>query len=64
VRNLNLYNDSINTWKNGIERALRKFIPDGTLADDKTCEFCGDTQGLFYEEGCLKCKSCGYSICG
>lgn len=64
VRNLNLYNESINTWKNGVERALRKFIPDGTHADDKRCESCGDSEGLFYEEGCLKCKSCGYSKCG
>lgn len=64
VGNLNLYNESINTWKNGVERALKKFIPDGTVAKDKTCQSCGDTEGLIYEEGCLKCKSCGYSKCG
>jgi ribonucleoside-diphosphate reductase alpha chain len=64
VENLNLYNESINTWKNGVERALKKFIPDGTAPKDKTCPSCGDTEGLIYEEGCLKCKSCGYSKCG
>jgi len=64
IENLNLYSDSINTWKNGIERSLKKFIPDGTIAKDKTCSSCGDTEGLIYEEGCLKCKSCGHSQCG
>ncbi len=64
VGNLNLYSDNINTWKNGIERSLKRFIPDGTLAKDKKCESCGDADGLIYEEGCLKCKSCGHSKCG
>jgi ribonucleoside-diphosphate reductase alpha chain len=64
VGNLHLYNESINTWKNGVERALKKFIPDGTLVLDKVCENCGDKEGLIYEEGCLKCKSCGNSKCG
>ena len=64
VENLNLHSNSINNWKNGIERALKKFIPDGTQAKDKTCDACGDKDGLIYEEGCLKCKSCGHSKCG
>lgn len=64
ISNLNLYNDSINTWKAGVERALKKFIPDGTEAVDKKCPSCGDPNGLIYEEGCLKCKSCGHSKCG
>ncbi len=64
VENLNLYNDRINNWKNGVGRSLKKFIPDGTQAKDKTCSNCGDADGLIYEEGCLKCKSCGHSKCG
>lgn len=64
IENLNLYNDSINTWKTGVERALKKFIPDGTEAIDKLCRDCGDPSGLYYEEGCLKCKNCGHSKCG
>lgn len=64
VSNLNLDNDFINSWKNGVSRALKTFIPDGTVAVDKTCPDCGDTEGLIYEEGCLKCKSCGHSKCG
>lgn len=64
ISNLNLDSDSINTWKVGVERALKKFIPDGTKAADKTCSNCGDSEGLVYQEGCLKCKSCGYSKCG
>lgn len=63
VKHLNLYDDSINTWKHGVERALKKFIPSGTPAHDKTCPNCGDPNGLIYEEGCLKCRSCGYSEC-
>ncbi len=56
--------DSINTWKNGIERALKKFIPDGTKAAEHACPKCSDENGLVYQEGCLVCKSCGYSKCG
>jgi len=64
VSNLNLYSENINTWKNGVERALKKFIPDGTEAVDRKCKECGDPEGLIYEEGCLKCKSCGHTKCG
>jgi ribonucleoside-diphosphate reductase alpha chain len=64
VENLNLYSDNINTWKKGVERALRKFIPAGTPAEDTACPSCSDPGGLYYEEGCVKCKSCGYSKCG
>ena len=64
IRNLNLYDDSINTWKAGVERALKKYIPDGTQSKDKKCSQCGDEDGLIYEEGCLKCKNCGYTKCG
>ena len=56
--------DTINTWKNGVERALKKFIPDGTKAAERTCPKCKDENGLIYQEGCLVCKSCGYSKCG
>ncbi|MFY9308465.1 MAG: adenosylcobalamin-dependent ribonucleoside-diphosphate reductase [Bacteroidia bacterium] len=64
VKHLNLHDDSINTWKYGVERALKKFIPSGTPLQDKECPNCNDPGGLVYEEGCLKCKSCGYSECG
>ena len=56
--------DTINTWKNGVERALKKFIPDGTKAAEHACPKCNDENGLVYQEGCLVCKSCGYSKCG
>lgn len=64
VANLSLYDSTINTWKNGVERALKKFIPDGTQAVDHKCPNCKDPDGLIYEEGCLKCKSCGHTKCG
>ncbi len=64
VSNLNLDTDFINTWTNGVARALKTFIPDGTEAVDKKCPDCGDPEGLIYEEGCLKCTSCGHSKCG
>ena len=64
VSNLGLDTDSINTWKNGVIRTLKKFIPDGTsAAKEKQCPHCGDENGLVYKEGCLSCKSCGYSKC-
>jgi ribonucleoside-diphosphate reductase alpha chain len=64
VENLNLYSDNINTWKNGVVRALKKYIPEGSFALERKCPECGDPGGLFYQEGCLQCRSCGYSVCG
>lgn len=64
IGNLNLLSDSINTWKNGVERALKQFIPDGTAAHSKRCPQCGDPEGLIFEEGCVKCKSCSMNKCG
>ncbi len=61
VQSLNLDSESINNWKNGVERALKKYIPNGTKAKGK-CE-CG-SHNLVYEEGCLICKDCGHSKCG
>ena len=63
IGGMNLYDENINTWKNGVVRALKTFIPNGTKADDHTCSDC-QTEGLIYEEGCLKCVNCGYSKCG
>ena len=63
IGKMNLYDDNINTWKSGVVRALKTFIPNGTKVNDHTCGECGD-EGLVYEEGCLKCISCGYSKCG
>jgi ribonucleoside-diphosphate reductase alpha chain len=64
VEGLNVTEDYINTWKNGVVRSLKQFVPDGTQAADGTCQSCGDPEGLIYKEGCLICKSCGYSECG
>lgn len=64
VEGLNVPEDYINTWKNGVCRALKQFVPDGTQAADSNCPSCGDPEGLLYKEGCLICKSCGYSECG
>ncbi|MCX6333329.1 MAG: ribonucleoside-diphosphate reductase, adenosylcobalamin-dependent, partial [Bacteroidia bacterium] len=61
VSSLKLDSESINNWKNGVERALKKYIPNGTRAKGK-CE-CG-SDNLVYEEGCLICKDCGHSKCG
>ena len=63
VSNLNFDKDYINTWKNGVARSLKSLIPDGTVAVNRECPNCSDPDGLIYEEGCLKCKSCGYSKC-
>ena len=64
VNTLSFETESINTWKTGVVRALKKFIPDGTKsAKDTTCPECGD-DALVYKEGCLSCNSCGYSKCG
>lgn len=63
VGSLQLDSDSINTWKNGVERALKRYIPDGTEANGQKCPHCG-AEALIYQEGCLICTSCGTSRCG
>lgn len=63
VAGLQLDSESINTWKNGVERALKKYIPNGTKAKKGKCENCG-SDSLIYQEGCLICTSCGSSKCG
>ena len=61
VSSLQLDSQSINTWKNGVERALKRYIQDGTVAGEK-CPKCKSQ--LIFEEGCLHCPQCGYSKCG
>lgn len=62
VDDLHLETASLNNWKNGVVRALRKFIVDGTKPSHNTCPAC-KTDGLVYQEGCLHCKNCGHSEC-
>lgn len=63
VSSLELDSQSINSWKNGVERALKKYLPNGTKASGQTCPNCGN-ETLVYQEGCLICTSCGTSRCG
>ena len=63
VSQLQLADESINTWKNGVERALKKYVKDGTQATGVKCPNCGH-ESLVYQEGCLICKECGASRCG
>lgn len=63
VGQLQLDSESINTWKNGVTRALKKYISDGTEATGQKCPNCG-CESLVYQEGCLICKNCGSSRCG
>ena len=63
VGSLQLKSESINTWKNGVERALKKYISDGTAASGLKCPNCGQ-ETLVYQEGCLICTNCGSSRCG
>ena len=63
VGSLQLKSESINTWKIGVERALKKYIIDGTEAKGQKCPMCG-SETLVYQEGCLICKNCGASRCG
>ncbi len=64
INGLQLDSEAINTWKNGVERSLKRYIPDGTK--DETGKICPKCQSddLIYQEGCLVCKNCGYSKCG
>lgn len=63
VSGLELDSQSINTWKMGVERALKKYLPNGTKASGQRCPNCGN-ETLVYQEGCLICTSCGTSKCG
>ena len=63
VGSLELDNQSINTWKVGVERALKKYLPNGEKANGQTCPNCGQ-ESLVYQEGCLICTNCGTSRCG
>lgn len=63
VASLELDNKSINTWKMGVERALKKYLPNGTKLSGQTCPNCGQ-ESLVYQEGCLICTNCGTSRCG
>jgi len=64
VSSLRLNNENINTWKIGVERALKRYIPDGTKARKGTkCDNC-ESENLIYQEGCLICQDCGFSKCG
>jgi ribonucleoside-diphosphate reductase alpha chain len=62
VSGLELDSETINTWKNGVERALKRYLPNETEAKGQKCPVCGH-ETLVYEEGCLKCRNCGASKC-
>lgn len=63
VDNLQFEAESINTWKNGVVRALKKYIPDGTKISKEKCPNCGERDTLEYREGCVTCTACGDSKC-
>jgi ribonucleoside-diphosphate reductase alpha chain len=63
VNNLHLNDETLNTWKKGVVRSLKRFIPDGSKPSENDCPECEDGS-LIYEEGCLNCKTCGHSKCG
>jgi ribonucleoside-diphosphate reductase alpha chain len=64
IEGLNFREESINSWKNGVTRALKKFIADGTKAKSQVCPQCGETDTMEFKEGCLTCAVCSYSKCG
>jgi ribonucleoside-diphosphate reductase alpha chain len=63
VQGMELDSESINTWKNGVERALKKYLPNGTVVEGEKCSTCGH-ESLIYQEGCLICTNCAASRCG
>ena len=63
INSLHLDSESINTWKNGVVRTLKRYVADGTKVKGQTCANC-DSENLIYQEGCLTCTDCGSSKCG
>jgi ribonucleoside-diphosphate reductase alpha chain len=63
INSLQLDSESINTWKNGVVRALKRYVEDGTKVKGQVCSNC-NSEHLIYQEGCLTCKDCGSSKCG
>ena len=63
INSLTLDDDVITTWKAGVARMLKRYIPDGTKGTDKTCKECKSPGSVIYQEGCLICQSCGHSKC-
>jgi ribonucleoside-diphosphate reductase alpha chain len=64
IEGLNFREESINSWKNGVTRALKKFIADGTRAKGQVCPQCSEPDTMEFKEGCLTCVACSYSKCG
>ncbi|MFP4064269.1 MAG: adenosylcobalamin-dependent ribonucleoside-diphosphate reductase [Bacteroidales bacterium] len=64
IEDLSLHSDRLHTWKNGVVRALKRFIPDGTKAKGRICNNCNQEDSVIYQEGCLTCTNCGESKCG
>ena len=62
ISSLQMDSETINSWKVGVERALKKYIQDGTVVQGQVCPNCGNA--LIFEEGCMHCRECGYSRCG
>jgi ribonucleoside-diphosphate reductase alpha chain len=63
IGGLNFREETINSWRNGVIRALKRFIEDGTKQKGTICPKCGQ-ETIFFQEGCLTCSSCGFSKCG
>ncbi len=63
IQSLHLDSEQINTWKNGVVRALKRYITDGTEVSGQKCDSC-QGENLVFQEGCLTCRDCGSSKCG
>lgn len=64
ISGLNFRQESINSWRNGVCRALKKFVQDGTKQKGVECPNCHQLDTMEFKEGCLVCSNCGYSKCG
>jgi len=65
ISSLNFREDSINSWKSGVTRALKKCVQDGTKQKIGTiCPKCKAVDTMEQKEGCPTCSVCGYGKCG